>query len=270
MASPRSSMTTSAGVQIARLFGIPLIIHGSWVISLGILSLVASQAIIPDIAPAAPPAVTLVLSLMFGVVIAACIVVHELAHCLVARGYRLPVRRITLFAFGGVSQIEREAPGPAAEFHIAVAGPLASLTIAGVFGVIARVLDPQTQALVGPWGGVAFINLALAIFNLMPAFPMDGGRILRSGLWGAVRDRARATRWAVVVGHMFAGGLIALGVVSIVLSYVREEAGDPLGSAWTIFIGFYIYQAASSAGSTEGADEPNRTPFQPPPMRGPR
>jgi Zn-dependent protease len=271
MASPSSSSSVPGGVQLGRIFGIPLVVHGSWLISLGVLSVVANSAIVPSVAPTAAPAIQLALSVAFGLIIAACIVLHELAHCVVARAYGLPVRRITLFAFGGVSQIEREAPGPAAEFHIAVAGPLSSLIIASVLALISRLLAPHTVSLHGAWGGVAYVNIVLAIFNLLPAFPMDGGRMLRSGLWGAVRNRARATRWAVFVGRALAGLMIAFGAVSVGLSTLRHGE-DAFGSVWTILIGFFIYQSAGSAGAAEGADQPNTTTtgLQPPAMRKPR
>lgn len=251
----RRSVSQPGGFTVARIAGIPLVIHGSWVISLSLLSLVAYDAIVSGLAPQASQVARLVLSVLFGGLIAGCIVAHELAHCAVARAYGLPVRRITLFAFGGVSQIEKEAPTPAAEYAIAFAGPLASLMLATSLGFVARVLNPGTDSLRGAWGGIAFVNLALAVFNLLPAFPMDGGRILRSGLWGAVRNRPRATRWAVWVGRGFAAGLMGLGVFGLVAGRTHGAAGG-LSGVYTFVIGLFIYQAAGNAGAVEGSNDP--------------
>src|SRR5437868_7719164 len=157
------------GRTLMRPFGIELQIHPSWIISLIVLSVAAYNGFPVD--PAVTGARKILLAVAFGVAIAACIVIHELSHSLTARVYRLPVRKITLFAFGGVSQIEKEAPTPSAEFAIALAGPLASVVIATVFGGVARLLHPTAHHGIGVWGELGYVNVLLALFNLVPAFP---------------------------------------------------------------------------------------------------
>ncbi|MGZ4213014.1 MAG: site-2 protease family protein [Actinomycetota bacterium] len=242
-----------SGATLARPFGIELQIHPSWVISILVLTYYAYYDIAPHVVRGTANVIPrLLVAVLFGAVIAACIVVHELSHSLVARAYGLPVRRITLFAFGGVSQIEKEAPSPRAEFSIALAGPLASVLIACVLGGIGRALEPSASGLVGAWGRLGVINMYLAIFNLVPAFPMDGGRLLRSGLWTFV-SRARATRWAVRVGQSFA--VLAMGGGALLL--IGQPSDGSIGALWIILIGLFIYSAASAAGRLEGGERPN-------------
>jgi len=188
--------------------------------------------------------------------IVGCIVVHELAHCFVARGYRLPVRRIVLFLFGGVSQIEQEAPHARAEFAIAVAGPMASVVLATLLAGVAGMLDRTTVAGAGLWGWFARINMVLAVFNLLPAFPMDGGRILRSLLWAGTRNRAGATRWAARVGKGFATAMALLGGALVVVPAVRGGASDPSQGIWLVLLGFFLYNAAGAAARAEGGTHP--------------
>jgi len=243
------------GFTIARPFGIELQVHPSWIVSLLVLSIVSYDLIVPSIASRGSHW-RLPLAVLFGAIIAACVVVHELAHSLVARGYGLPIRRITLFALGGVSQIESEAPTPRAEFAVALAGPLASVVLATVFGGIGRFLNPTEASIPGVWGELGVINIYLAIFNLIPAFPMDGGRLLRSGLW-RFGGRARATRWAVNVGRSFAMLAMGGGAVLLLAPPLSGSSSSSGSALWIIFIGMFIFQAAGAAGKTEGGDRPN-------------
>jgi len=241
-----------------RLFGIELQIHPSWIISLFILTYYAYIDISPSVARDGSQGQRLLVAVVFALLIAMCIVAHELSHSLVARVYGLPVRRITLFAFGGVSQIEREAPHPQAEFSIALAGPLSSVVIACALGGVSRVLHPGADHLPGVWGQLGALNMYLALFNLIPAFPMDGGRVLRSGLW-ALGSRARATRWAVAVGRSFA--MLAVGGGAALLigpPLLGKDSGGSAGALWIIFIGLFIFNAAGAAGKIEGGERPNQ------------
>jgi Zn-dependent protease len=244
-----------AGRTLARPFGIDLQIHPSWLISLVVLSLAGYNGYLGDVL--ASRTTRIFLAVAFGLAIAACIVVHELSHSLIARAYGLPVHRITLFAFGGVSQIEKEAPTPGAEFAIALAGPLASVVLGTLFAGVAILLHPSRVHIGGIWGELGKINVLLAIFNLIPAFPMDGGRLLRSGLW-VVGGRARATRWAVRVGRAFA--VLAMGgggALLVVPPLLHSNSNGSLGALWIILIGFFIFNAAGVAGQVEGGDRPN-------------
>jgi Zn-dependent protease len=249
-----------AGKTLARPFGIELQIHPSWIISLAVLTYAAYQGFDePRLGPTGVDTGRVILAIGFGLAIAASIVIHELSHSLTARFYGLPVRRITLFAFGGVSQIEGEAPTPSAEFAVALAGPLSSIVLAVAFGTAGRLMHPNVSHPAGFLGELGWVNMLLALFNLIPAFPMDGGRLLRSGLW-AIGSRARATRWAVKVGRGFA--LLAMGgggALLVVPPLLHSDRGGSFGALWIFFIGLFIFNAAGAAGRVEGGDRPNES-----------
>jgi Zn-dependent protease len=261
MSTPQPRRARPAGGwTIARPFGIELQIHPSWIISLVILSYAGYEGVVSRVIEPHRTSTRLILAVVFGLSVAACIVAHELSHSLVARAYRLPVRRITLFALGGVSQIEKEAPSPGAEFSIALAGPLASVVLAAVFGGVEKVLHPSQAGQIGFWGTLGYVNVYLALFNLIPAFPMDGGRLLRSSIW-AFGSRARATRWAVRIGRTFAILAMGGGAILIVAEPLTgANSGGSFGALWIILIGFFIYNAAGAAGRLEGAERPNEGP----------
>jgi Zn-dependent protease len=253
---PRRARTTT-GRTIARPFGIELQVHSSWIISLVVLSYAGYQGLLSGGREAQSTSTRLILAVLFGLSIATCIVIHELAHSLVARAYKLPVKRITLFALGGVSQIEKEAASPGSEFAIALAGPLASGVLAATLGGVEKVLHPLHSGRLGFWGYLGWVNALLALFNLIPAFPMDGGRLLRSTLW-ALGSRARATRWAVRVGKTIAVLAMGGGAVLVVAEpLTRANSGGSFGALWIILVGFFIYNAAGAAGRIEGSDRPN-------------
>lgn len=245
------------GKTLARPFGIELQIHASWILSLAVLTYAAYEGFGGHPAPSKIDAARIFLALLMGVAIAASIVIHELAHSLTARVYSLPVKRITLFAFGGVSQIEGEAPTPSAEFAVALAGPLSSVVLATALGTAGRLLHPEASQPAGFWGDLGWINMLLALFNLIPAFPMDGGRLLRSGLW-LFGGRARATRWAVRVGQGFAVLAMTGGGALLVLPpLLGTDNGGSFSALWFILIGLFIFNAASASGRIEGGDRPN-------------
>lgn len=253
MASPeRGPADAPRGFVVARIAGIDLHLDGSWFIALAVLTLVARRFITPAMLAETDTAAAWGLSALLGAAISACIVFHEAAHAAVARAYGMRVRRITLFLFGGVAQIEHEAPRPRAEFAVALAGPLASVVLGAVLAGVARALNPGTEGFVGPWGVFASLNIAVAVFNLVPAFPMDGGRLLRSILWRTLRRRALATRYAVIGGRTFAFLLVAGGVALIGLTAFRDLSG-----LYTILIGVFLYNAAGTAGRIEGGEHPN-------------
>jgi Zn-dependent protease/predicted transcriptional regulator len=162
---------------------------------------------------------------------------HELAHSFVSLKYRIKILSITLFIFGGVAQMKGEPPTPKAEFRIAIAGPLSSFFLSGIFFLCyAAVTNTGMQAL---FGWLARINLILGVFNLVPGFPMDGGRVLRSIIWGKTKDYFRATRKASGVGQKIAIFFIIFGLFSFL-------TGFP-GGLWLIFIGWFLYTVAQSS-----------------------
>lgn len=169
------------------------------------------------------------------------IVIHEFFHSVVARRYGLPMKGITLFIFGGVAEMTEEPPSAKVEFRMAIAGPIASLLIAAVCWVLAlglRRVAPAPATIVLAY--LALLNLALAIFNLIPAFPLDGGRVLRSLLWARWNSLRRATRVASRFGSGFGVLLIIAGVVSVLF-------GDVIQGIWWFLIGLFVRSAASSS-----------------------
>jgi Zn-dependent protease/CBS domain-containing protein len=233
-------------IQIARVIGIPIYLHFSWLIIFGLIVWTLSTGYFPAQYPDLPAssywAKGLVASLLFFV----SILLHELGHAVVARRHGLRTRSITLFVFGGVARLERDPKDGRAEFGIAAAGPMVSLTLAALFYASATLpfLGPSVAAVARY---LALINLILALFNLVPAFPMDGGRLLRGALWGSM-GKARATRIASGGGTFFAFFLIFAGVFSLL-------RGDPLGGLWYILIGWFIKDASAASYQQVRLDE---------------
>jgi len=233
-------------VQIARVIGIPIYLHFSWLIIFGLIAWTLSTGYFPAQSPDLPASSYwgkgLVASLLFFV----SIVLHELGHAVVALRQGLRTRSITLFIFGGVAQLEKDPKDGRAEFWMAAAGPLVSLALAGIFYTCASLpfLGPSAAAVAKY---LALINLILALFNLVPAFPMDGGRLLRGALWGPL-GKARATRIASGAGTLFAFFLIFAGVFSLL-------RGDSLGGLWYILIGWFIKDASSASYQQVRLDE---------------
>jgi Zn-dependent protease len=167
------------------------------------------------------------------------VLLHELGHSVLALREKVPVHNITLFIFGGVAQISREPPTAGAEFRIAIAGPLTSLALAGLSSLLGSVAA-GSAVLSAPLAYVGRINLMLALFNLIPGFPLDGGRVLRSILWGFGTSFRAATRWASRVGRGVAFLFILAGVGQMFL-------GGFLNGLWIAFIGWFINNAAESS-----------------------
>lgn len=246
-----------AGVRVGRVLGIEVRVDWSWflIFFLIVWNLSSTFAALQGSwsAPLRWGVATLAALVFFASVLA-----HELAHSLVARSRGIPVRSITLFLFGGVSNIQREPTSPGAEFLMAIVGPLSSLVLGAILlwlGSIAAgpagvpALDPG-QALIqlGPlamllsW--VGGVNLTLGIFNLLPGFPLDGGRVLRSLLWALWGDLRRATRWSSWAGQGIAW-LMVVGGISIVFGAQLPFLGTGLGSGlWLVFIGWFLNNAA--------------------------
>lgn len=225
-------------IQIARVMGIPIHLHFSWLIIFSLIVWTLSTGYFPAQYPDLPAssywAKGLVASLLFFV----SILLHELGHALVALRHGLRTRSITLFIFGGIARLEKDPKDGRTEFWVAAAGPAVSLTLAGLFYTCAILpfVGPSVAAVAKY---LALINLMLALFNLVPAFPMDGGRLLRGALWGRL-GKARATRIASGAGSFFAFFLIFVGVFSVL-------RGDSLGGVWYILIGWFMKDASASS-----------------------
>jgi Zn-dependent protease/predicted transcriptional regulator len=199
------------------------------------------------------------LAVVAAVLFLASILLHELAHSLVAKGFGLPVRDITLFLFGGVSNIEREPPSPGQEFTIAVVGPITSVALGIGFGTVvllnapglATAADPvAAMGELGPlltmFAWLAQVNVLLGVFNLVPGFPLDGGRILRALLWAVTGSLTAATRVASAVGQAFGWTFVFVGVAMAFGVYV-PVLGTGFGGLWLALIGWFLVQAAAAS-----------------------
>ncbi len=231
-------MVYGSGMKIGRIFGIPIYLHASWFIIFALITVSLATQFAhqhPHWSKAQHWSLGILTSLLFFV----SVVFHELAHSVVALHYRIPVVSITLFVFGGVARIGREPPRAAQEFNIAVAGPVSSYVLAGGFWLLTRVF-PSSEMLGALASWLAQINFALATFNLVPGFPLDGGRILRALVWGVTGDYTRATRFASRGGQLLAYGMIVVGVWQSLTS-------NFVGGLWLAFIGWFLLTAAQES-----------------------
>jgi Zn-dependent protease len=227
------------GWQIARVFGIPIFLHPTWVVIFLLVALTLNGTIAAE-APGVGPLPRWFAAGSTALLFFASILFHELAHSLLARRHRIPVRSITLFFFGGVAAIERNPPTARAEFEIAIAGPIASGLLALAFTALGGVFAAgSANALMFAWLGR--INLSVAVFNLLPGLPLDGGRVLRAWLWARHGDATRATRLSARVGQLLAYGLIGLGAAGAL------AGGNPIGGLWLAFIGWFLLTASASS-----------------------
>ena len=226
--------------RLFRLAGLPINVSASWLIIVALLTWTLT-AKFRDAAPGAPWAEYWAMGLVTALLFFLCILLHELGHALTARRLGIPIRGVTLFLFGGVAELEGEPASAGAEFVMAIAGPIVSAVLAGLCWLLAVAggLAAWPWQVVLVLGYLAAINLTVLVFNLIPAFPLDGGRVLRSVLWGATGDLRRATYWASLCGRAFAWLLIALGVLQFFY-------GEVLGGVWMFLIGLFLGEAASS------------------------
>jgi Zn-dependent protease/CBS domain-containing protein len=230
-----------SNISLGRVFGIPLRLHYTWFIIFALVTV--SLVLNPLIEPPYPPiAQRIILGILTSLLFFASIVTHELAHSILAIRNNISVKEITLFVFGGVSQITKEATHPRAEFLIAIVGPLTSLALAGIFYGLHLLLVSANQILAASlmWW-LAWINALLAVFNLIPGFPLDGGRILRALVWHRTHDYHRATRIATKVGQGIAYAFIAGGIALIFV------LGLWFNGMWLIFIGWFLNDAARAS-----------------------
>ena len=227
--------------------GIPIILDFSFLISFTLITVILGTSILPDmIDPDPSDTTTWALAVVAGIIFFISLLLHELAHSLLAMRYGMEVASITLFLLGGVSQIKQEADRASQEFWIAFVGPLTSALLgAGFLGAffLATGRDSAIAAVVG-WLGI--VNLALAAFNLLPGFPLDGGRVFRSVIWGLTGSRTRATRWAARVGRAFGGLLAGVGVLSVLQIDIGLQTGG-WGGIWLILIGGFLFNAAAQS-----------------------
>ena len=223
--------------KIATLMGIPIRVHFSWLLIFGLITWSLSTLYFPKAAPRLPELSYWVGGSVAALLLFVSVAFHELSHSLVALKYRLPIVNITLFIFGGVSQMKGEPPNPKAELLIAIAGPFSSFILALFFFIInSFVADPVARAL---FSYLVQLNLVLGVFNLIPGFPMDGGRMVRASLWRKTNDFYYATRRASRYGQNIALFFIIFGLLSLF-------AGFP-GALWLMIIGWFLHTAAHAS-----------------------
>jgi Zn-dependent protease len=229
-------------VTLFRLFGFEVRVDPSWLILALLVVWTLARGYFPAAHPGFAPATYWWMGVAGAVGLFVSIVLHELSHSLVARRYDLPIRGITLFIFGGVAHMDEEPPSAQVELMMAIAGPIASLVLAAAFYLVALGAGAGGVAapLVASLSWLAMINLMLAVFNLIPAFPLDGGRVLRALLWRSQRDLRRATRTAARVGEGFGIALIVLGVLAVL-------TGNFITGMWWFLIGLFLRGAAQSS-----------------------
>ncbi len=226
------------GIPIGKIFGISIDLDYSWFLIVGLMAWMLAASYYPQEFPGWSASAYWVMGFITAVLLFVSVLVHELAHSLAAQHYGLPVPRITLFLFGGVSQLAAEPPSPVSEFWITLAGPLTSLALAAFFWEL-EPLFAHGHPLFALAEYLAVLNLILAIFNLIPGFPLDGGRVFRAIVWRVTGNYHRATVTAGVTGRFFGFLLIFIGVW-------QAFSTDFIGGIWIAFIGWYLESAAGS------------------------
>jgi len=233
-----------ASLKLGRLFGVEIGLHYSWFIIAALITLSLANQFSATGAHWGPTVVWTTAVATSGLFFAS-IVVHELAHALAARAFGLPIRSITLFALGGLAQMDKEADTAVSEFWIAIAGPVTSLAIgllclAGAWTTGWTVQNGAADVFPAMLGWLGYINVALAVFNMIPGYPLDGGRVLRAVLWRATGNADRATGQAARTGQFVALAFIFIGLV-------RFFGGAGIGGLWTAFIGWFLLQASQAS-----------------------
>lgn len=250
-------MLGKGGFRVGTFFGINIHLDWSWLLIFLLVSwnLTAS---FNQMHPDWGIALTIGVALAAAVLFFASVLAHELAHSLVARAQGVPVRRITLFLFGGVSNIEREPESPRAEFLITIVGPITSIVLGLLFILVTGVAGSELmgnlsnpEAAIGELGPVTTlllwlgpINLVLGVFNLIPGFPLDGGRVLRSILWAVTDNLRQATRYASWVGQLIAWLMIGGGVSMVFGAQIPLFGTGVLNGLWLAFIGWFLHSAS--------------------------
>jgi len=229
----------TASFRIARVLGIPIYLDASWLLIFGLITYTLAMNFRqqhPHWTPTEHWAVGLATSVLFF----ASVLFHEMSHSVVALHYKIPVQSITLFLFGGIARIAREPAKPIQEFNIAIAGPLASFFLCLLFGGIALVF-PSVEMLAALATNLAWTNFALGAFNLVPGFPLDGGRVFRAILWGITKNFSRATLIAGGSGRLIAYALMGIG------GYLAFYNRDWASGLWLGVIGLYLLNAAQES-----------------------
>ncbi len=228
----------SNSIKLTRLFGIDVELDFSWLIIFMVFSFSLATGYFPGIIPEMEDWVYWLMGIFTTVLLFTSVLIHEFAHSLMAIREGHDIKKITLFIFGGVAQLDEEPKTSPAEFKITIVGPLSSIVVALLFWLIYLIFPfelPITQI----WAFLANINLTISLVNMVPAFPLDGGRILRAIIWYYKKDQLLATKISVIAGSIFAFLLIGFGFLITVTVSVM--------GLWYIFLGWLLYQAGQSS-----------------------
>lgn len=225
-------------IPLGKILGIPVWLDYTWFLIFVLLSWSLAVNYFPHEFKNWPLSEYWIVGIFTSLMLFASVLLHELGHSVIAMSYKIKVKQITLFLFGGIAEISGEPPKASAEFWIAIAGPIVSLLLAGVFYLI-ELPFAGVQPLRALFEYLSYINFALAVFNLIPGFPLDGGRVLRAVVWGFTGNLKRATYIAVVVGRFIGFMFIFVGVLQI----FGGNIGDGL---WIAFIGWFLESASMS------------------------
>lgn len=231
-----------SSIRIAEVKGIRIGVHYTWFVIFALL-LFSLTVLFSDLYPAFDRAQLVLTALGATLLFFLSIVLHELGHSLVAIARGIPVHSITLFIFGGVAQSEDEAPDARTEFWIAIAGPLVSFGLAALFYLFSIPMRGLTDLGTTAFEWLATINLIVGIFNLVPGFPLDGGRVFRAAVWAVTGNAVKGMRWAVRSGKIVAFGLMAIGV------FIFFQTGLLINALWLIAIGWFLMAAAEASGT---------------------
>jgi Zn-dependent protease/predicted transcriptional regulator len=227
----------NSSLKFARLLGVDVGVHWSWIFIFAIVTWSFATGVLDEFYPQWTDGQRWLAGGVVSIVFFLSVLLHELSHAVMSNRLGLPVRSITLFVFGGVANLSREPDKASDEFKIAVVGPLTSLGLGALFAAAWAALLPLSDGIAGICANLALINASLAVFNMLPGFPLDGGRVFRSLVWARNRDRLRATRIASRTGEWIAYGVMGLGVVYTLV-------GGYVSGLWLLFIGFFLRNAS--------------------------
>ena len=241
---------TLSNWKIGRALGIPIHVHASWFVVFFFVTWSLATGYLPETLPGLSALRYWGMGGIAALLLFLSVLLHELGHSYVALRYQIPIRQITLFIFGGMAHMGKEPPTPRAEFLIAMAGPLVSLILGvgclgGAMATDALFAGSGLQGLVVLGGLLGMVNVQLGLFNLIPGFPLDGGRVLRAGLWAWSKDFDRATGQAALIGIGFGVALGLIGAVLMVGTWFGAwEDSIATDGGWLVFIGAFIFSAA--------------------------
>ncbi len=226
--------------NLVKIFGIQFRLHFSWLFIFLLVAVFLAWQVFPPAIEEQPIWLYALMGVVTSLLFFISVLVHELAHSLVARSKGIPIHGITLYIFGGAAQMTREAKKASDEFKLAIAGPAISLLVAAFFGFVYALVAPMNEplALIAYW--LAFINIVLAVFNLLPGFPLDGGRLLRAAIWHYSGDYMKAIRLSTISGRIIGYLIIAAGVAFIFIDSL-------VSGLWMMFIGWFLADTARAS-----------------------